>query len=108
MCSISPIPTPAPLRRSTAFSGEAFNVGNSRGFSILEVLDVAERVTGCKIPRKLGPRRPGDPAVLVASKEKLKAPSRLGSLSFLARRNYSVSLGLEAETPHGYADVASA
>src|SRR6184192_2971609 len=53
-------------------SGEAFNVGNSRGFSILEVIDVAERITGCKIPRKLGPRRHGDPAVLVASKEKLK------------------------------------
>ena len=53
-------------------SGEAFNVGNSRGFSILEVIDAAERVTGRKILRKLGPRRPGDPAVLVASKEKLK------------------------------------
>lgn len=53
-------------------SGEAFNVGNSRGFSILEVIDEAERITGRKIPRKLGPRRPGDPAVLVASKEKLK------------------------------------
>jgi len=53
-------------------SGEAFNVGNSRGFSILEVIDAAERVTGRQIPRKLGPRRPGDPAVLVASKEKLK------------------------------------
>lgn len=53
-------------------SGEAFNVGNSRGFSILEVIDAAEHITGRKIPRKLGPRRPGDPAVLVASKEKLK------------------------------------
>ena len=53
-------------------SGEAFNVGNSRGFSILEVIEAAEKVTGRKIPRKLGLRRPGDPAVLVASKEKLK------------------------------------
>jgi len=53
-------------------SGEAFNVGNSRGYSILEVIDTAERVTGRKIPRKVGPRRLGDPAVLVASKEKLK------------------------------------
>jgi UDP-glucose-4-epimerase GalE len=53
-------------------SGEAFNVGNSRGFSILEVIDAAEKITGRKIPRKLGPRRPGDPAVLVASKDKLK------------------------------------
>ena len=60
------------LEEINRVSGEAFNVGNSRGFSILEVIDVAERITGRKIPRKLGPRRPGDPAVLVASKEKLK------------------------------------
>jgi UDP-glucose 4-epimerase len=53
-------------------AGEAFNVGNSRGYSIFEVIDAAERATGRKIPRKVSPRRPGDPAVLVASKEKLK------------------------------------
>src|SRR5262249_14014858 len=53
-------------------SGEAFNVSNSQGYSILQVIDAAERITGRKIPRKLGPRRPGDPAVLVANKEKLK------------------------------------
>jgi UDP-glucose 4-epimerase len=53
-------------------AGEAFNVGNSRGYSIFEVLDAVERITGKKIPRKLSPRRPGDPAVLVASKDKLK------------------------------------
>lgn len=53
-------------------SGEAFNVGNSRGYSILEVIGAAEAITGRKIPRKLGPRRLGDPAVLVASREKLK------------------------------------
>jgi len=54
-------------------SGEGFNAGNSWGYSILEVIDAAERVTGHKIPSKLSPRRPGDPAVLVASKEKLSA-----------------------------------
>jgi UDP-glucose-4-epimerase GalE len=53
-------------------SGEAFNVGNSRGYSILEVIDAVERITGKKIPKRLSPRRPGDPAVLVASKDKLK------------------------------------
>jgi UDP-glucose 4-epimerase len=52
-------------------SGEAFNVGTAKGYSILEVIDVAERVTGKKVPRKMGPRRPGDPAVLVASNDKL-------------------------------------
>jgi UDP-glucose 4-epimerase len=52
--------------------GEAFNVGNSRGYSNLEVVQTAERITGRKIPHKLSARRPGDPAVLVASNEKLK------------------------------------
>ncbi len=53
-------------------SGSAFNVGNSRGYSILEVLETARRVTGRAIPHKFSPRRPGDPAVLVASAEKLR------------------------------------
>ena len=53
-------------------SGEAFNVATGRGYSILEVIDTAERITGKKIPRRMQPRRPGDPATLVASKDKLK------------------------------------
>ena len=62
------------LQEIDGVSGESFNVGNglSRGYSILEVIEAAERITGRKIPRKLGPRRPGDPAVLVASTQKLK------------------------------------
>jgi UDP-glucose 4-epimerase len=52
--------------------GEAFNVGTTSGYSNLEVVQAAERVTGRKVPHKLSPRRPGDPAVLVASNEKLK------------------------------------
>lgn len=52
--------------------GETFNVGNSRGYSNLEVVQTAERITGRKVHHKLSPRRPGDPAVLVASNEKLK------------------------------------
>ena len=60
------------LQEIERVSGEAFNVGNSRGYSILEVINEVERVTGTKISRNLAPRRPGDPATLVASKEKLK------------------------------------
>jgi len=52
--------------------GEAFNVGTSGGYSNIEIVKAAERITGKKIPYKLSPRRPGDPAVLVASNEKLK------------------------------------
>ncbi len=55
-----------------AVSGEAFNVGNSRGYSIQEVLEAARRVTGQPIPAVKAPRRLGDPAVLVADGQKLR------------------------------------
>ena len=44
-----------------------FNLGNGQGFSVLEVIESARRVTGHAIPAEVHPRRPGDPAVLVAS-----------------------------------------
>ncbi len=44
----------------------AFNLGNGGGFSVREVIDAAERVTGRKIPVVVAPRRSGDPARLVA------------------------------------------
>jgi len=47
-----------------------FNLGNGKGFSVLEVIESARRVTGHPIPAEIQPRRPGDPAVLVASSEK--------------------------------------
>jgi UDP-glucose 4-epimerase len=51
----------------------AFNLGNGRGFSNMEVLEAARRVTSHPIPVEVGPRRPGDPAELVASSEKARA-----------------------------------
>jgi len=47
-----------------------FNLGNGRGFSVREVIESARRVTGHPIPAEVHPRRPGDPAVLIASSEK--------------------------------------
>jgi UDP-glucose 4-epimerase len=44
-----------------------FNLGNGQGFSVREVIESARRVTGHRIPAEVQPRRPGDPAVLVAS-----------------------------------------
>jgi len=46
------------------------NLGNGQGFSVREVIESARRVTGCAIPAEVHPRRPGDPAKLVASSEK--------------------------------------
>jgi UDP-arabinose 4-epimerase len=58
----------AALRRVLA-GGEsmALNLGSDHGYSVREVVDAVERVTGRKIPVREGPRRPGDPPALVAS-----------------------------------------
>jgi UDP-glucose 4-epimerase len=54
-------------------TSEICNLGNGNGFSVLEVIRTAERVTGLTIPMTLRDRRAGDPAVLVACANKAKA-----------------------------------
>ena len=49
-----------------------YNLGNGNGFSNKDIIDTARRVTGCEIPVEQKGRRAGDPAVLVASSEKIK------------------------------------
>jgi UDP-glucose 4-epimerase len=49
-----------------------YNLGNGRGFSVREVIETVRRVAGHPIPAIESPRRAGDPAVLVASSEKIK------------------------------------
>ena len=44
----------------------AYNLGTGDGFSVRQVLDAVERVTGRPVPHSVGPRRAGDPAALVA------------------------------------------
>jgi UDP-glucose 4-epimerase len=50
-----------------------YNIGNGQGFTVLEVVDSVRRVTGRPVAVEEFARRPGDPAVLVASSEKIKA-----------------------------------
>ena len=50
-----------------AASQLVYNIGNGQGFTVLQVIESARRVTGHPIPVELCPRRPGDPAILVAS-----------------------------------------
>lgn len=45
---------------------DAFNLGNGNGYSICQVIDTARMVTGCDIQVEFGPRRSGDPSVLIA------------------------------------------
>jgi UDP-glucose 4-epimerase len=48
-----------------------YNLGNGSGFSVMEVIETARRITGRPIPHVVGPRRAGDPATLIASSESI-------------------------------------
>jgi UDP-glucose 4-epimerase len=49
-----------------------YNMGNGEGFSVLEVIEISNRITGLDIPYELTDKRPGDPAILIASSEKFR------------------------------------
>ena len=49
-----------------------YNIGNGSGFSVRQIVEAARRVTAHPIPVVESPRRPGDPATLVASSEKIR------------------------------------
>jgi UDP-glucose 4-epimerase len=56
-----------------AIKNQAFNLGcGGDGYSVQEVIDVARKITGLPISVHVGPRRSGDPAMLVASSEKIR------------------------------------
>lgn len=52
--------------------GGIFNLGNGQGFSVNEMIEAARKVTGHPIPVRVGPRRSGDPARLIASGDKAR------------------------------------
>jgi len=64
----------AHIRALRALDGGSrrYNLGNGRGFSVKEVVETARRVTGHPIPAEVGPRRPGDPATLIADSQLIK------------------------------------
>jgi UDP-glucose-4-epimerase GalE len=67
--------------RGGGLSGGAINLGTGRGHSVREVVDTVAAVSGLKVPFRQGPRRPGDPARLVAAVDKAA-----GLLGWSARR----------------------
>lgn len=81
-----------------------YNLGNGSGFSNLEVVETARRVTGRDIPYEFGPRRPGDPAVLIASSEKIR--SELGWSPQYPALEQIIASAWEwhSSHPHGYGE----
>lgn len=59
------------LRNGSATT--AYNLGNGQGFSVREVIDAVSEVVGKPVPSESAPRRPGDPARLVAGCERIKS-----------------------------------
>lgn len=51
----------------------AFNLGNGSGFSVRQVIEMAEKVTGQAIPQHFGTRRSGDPAALIGSADRARS-----------------------------------
>jgi len=49
-----------------------FNCGYGKGYSVLEVINAVGKANGKPLPHKLGPRRPGDPAGIVAGAQKVR------------------------------------
>lgn len=82
-----------------------YNVGTGRGHSNMEVIRSVERVTGRVVPWHLAPRRPGDPARLVAGADRLRRETgwtpRFVELDEIVDTAYRWRL----EHPHGYGPV---
>jgi len=80
----------------------AYNLGTGHPHSVREVIDTVQRVTGRQVPWTLGPRRPGDPAVLYAAPQKaqneLHWTPRYGDLETIVRTAWD----WHRTHPHGY------
>ena len=81
-----------------------YNLGTGTGFSVKQVIDTVERVGGRKVPHSFGPRRAGDPAVLVASSAAFMRDTgwapQLGSIEDVVRTAWR----WHDTHPHGYDD----
>jgi UDP-glucose 4-epimerase len=81
-----------------------FNLGNGQGYSVREVIEVAREVTGHPIPAVVGPRRPGDPAVLVASSDRIRAELGWAPRYPDLRAIVQSAWDWHRTHPHGYED----
>jgi UDP-glucose 4-epimerase len=81
-----------------------YNLGNGRGYSIREVVDTARAVTGKDIAASVGPRRPGDPAKLIADSTRIQQElgwqPEFGNLQTIIETAWN----WHKNHPHGYAD----
>ncbi|HEV2616047.1 MAG TPA: UDP-glucose 4-epimerase GalE [Candidatus Acidoferrales bacterium] len=91
------------VERISEMAGRVYNIGNSRGFSVREVIDTVRSVAGRNIPTRVAARRAGDPAVLIASSERIRKElgwkPRFSDLESIIRTAWA----WKEKFPNGYA-----
>ena len=82
-----------------------YNLGcGGDGYSVRELIEIAQEVTGKEIPTRMGPRRAGDPAVLVASSAKIKEELGWSPAYQDLRKIIGSAWNWLQAHPNGYAD----
>jgi len=84
-----------------------YNVGTGAGASVREIVEAAREVTGREIPAKIEGRRPGDPAILVASSDKLQRELGWRPRYTAIRDIIKSAWEWHLSHPSGYAQVAA-
>ncbi len=83
-----------------------YNLGSGTGQSVREVIRSVERVAGRDVPVKFGPRRPGDPAVLVASSDRIRRETGWAPRFTSLDETVLTAFAWRDAHPTGYADRA--
>ncbi|MDJ0994757.1 MAG: UDP-glucose 4-epimerase GalE [Dinoroseobacter sp.] len=91
------------IEATTSGTGEVFNIGTGQGYSVLEVIQTCEAVTGKTIPQHLTDRRPGDPPQLVADPAKLKTALGWTPVYTDIRQIIETAWAWHSAHPQGYA-----
>ncbi len=84
-----------------------YNLGNGTGHSVREVIAAVEAVSGCTVPVVFGERRPGDPAVLVASSARIRSETGWSPAYANLRDIVETAYRWRRSHPYGYGDRTS-
>ena len=82
-----------------------YNLGSGTGHSVLEVIRSVERVSGQTVPMRITDRRPGDPAVLVASSERIRAETGWTPRFTVLDDIVATALAWRRKNPNGYGNA---
>jgi UDP-glucose 4-epimerase len=92
------------LRLMDNIGPQKLNLGNGEGYSVREVIQAAREITGHPIPAREADRRPGDPAVLVASSERMHKLLKIKPRYPGIKQIVEAAWKWHSQNPNGYQD----